>query len=189
MDITNVLRILGKPQAPYITGRPYDEMKRNNNNKDFGQTLTFGRITYGSDEMPMPFNFYVTIFDGKVADKSNPFGIQGDLPIQDIPTTPIIVLPNQGIIFDRRLRIVDVRWLPSCGVGPIKYEIDKEMNFGNRWGSSIQFTEIPHLQFGWAGNNTGKVRVRAVGREGASAWSDFVRFQFEGSVDNTPNEK
>jgi hypothetical protein len=184
MDVQEVLKILGQPEYPYV------EIKNDPESHEVkGQTLAFGRIVYGSEEVPMPYLFNVTIYNGKVGAKYNPFGIQGDLPIQDIPTVPIIVQPFEGMQLGSRLNIVDVRWLPSCNKQPIKYEVNFEVDVG-QWtsddlppdmrenmGKSYLNTKILHAQYSCGNASWGRVRVRAIGSHGTSPWSDYVVYR------------
>ncbi len=139
----------------------------------------YGRLQFPSESMPGDYQFLVFMTNGAVSSISDPFG--GAMSADGTPTVPKQVVPAEGAVFDHYPRFVDVRWMPSAGDYPMRYEVDVESQSGGTgaWRPMASIpVEQPYAAFGHVGANAGRWRVRAVNALGASTWSEWRHFSF-----------
>jgi len=145
--------------------------------------LFYGSLRISSTPSRWFYRFVVGFDkDEKVWMKSDPFG--GVLSDDGKPSKPQILIPLEGATFSHFPRILDVRWTPSSGDYPMKYEV--EIAFaaisGIREGGHICDTFVgvagPYLAMGIPGMGPYRVRVRGHNLKGAGAWSDDRHFEF-----------
>jgi hypothetical protein len=139
----------------------------------------YGRLLFPGENMPGDYQFLVFLTNGTVSAIEDPSG--GAASVDGAPSVPKLAVPADGAVFDHYPRFVDVRWMPSAGDYPMRYEVEAESRSGGTgvWHPMASMpVEQPYAVFGHVGANPGRWRVRAVNAVGASAWSDWRSFVF-----------
>lgn len=149
---------------------------------------TYGRIKFDSPVMPGEYDFQVGFVKGKVDSIDDPF--DGQLSPDGVPTTPVPIVPQDKTVFAHYPRFVDLRWTLSSGEYPMTYDVAIESAVDDIDVSHVELrpfkfdadeslhTPIPYTTINYYGASTGRWRVRAKNRLGASAWSPYRYFQF-----------
>ena len=135
----------------------------------------YGWLHFESDAFPFIFYFRVWFADAVVVSKEDPFG--GAVSVGGgIPTTPVLVHPNDDEIITGGQRILDFRWIPAAGTYPIKYQLQLEFNTKSAWVSRIYPADKPFFCVMSPSLGIGRCRVRAINALGQSPWSDYRYF-------------
>lgn len=167
-----------------LLGKPIEEIDRPSDSPTYSTKFSrFGRISFNSPSMPVPFDFEIQFKGGKVVAIYDPF--RGKFSDDGKPTTPTLIYPSDRTKFDHYPRFVDLRWNPSSGKYPIEYQI--EVDSGQFAGGAIlsyhEFerlrSEMPYSVFAFVGQNPGRWRVKAKNELGESDWSEWRTFRFE----------
>jgi hypothetical protein len=179
MAEAEVRKILGEPL--HDSGTP-EEFR---NDPTYVKTLTYGTIRYPSPALPGSFTFEISIKQGNVSEKYDPFN--GELSKNGRPTTPIQTTPKDRTTLDLT-RFVDLRWRPSSGEYPIVYVVQVETGQHAKidgkgtlvYVSKEQHTTYsPYLALRSGGTNASRWRVMAANKKGQSAWTEWRYFRFE----------
>jgi hypothetical protein len=144
--------------------------------------------TYGYLQLPMlpsprAYSFVIG-FDpqGRVFTKSDPFG--GVFSPDGRPSKPKIFTPPAHARFSHYPRLVDMRWFPSSGRYPMRYEVEVG------WGLDGHFTDqviesdlgFPYYVVEFVGDQPGRFRVRGNNALGVGEWSEYREFDFTPQV-------
>lgn len=97
---------------------------------------------------------------------------------EGIPSKPKIILPDSNDILDGKPYYLDIRWIPSQGTYPIKYEVQIAKLIKGNWSVRNRSTYDTMMSFIGGGKNKRRLRVRAVNSKGASEWSKYRYFEF-----------
>jgi hypothetical protein len=154
---TEVFSILGPPQEKdmrHLIG---------------GYTWHYGTVVPKSQVMPEPYEFLVWFLMGRVSGTEDPF--DGHFSADSLPTTPILIHPQDGEVFAHYPRFVDLRWYPSSGQYPMRYEIEIDNALAEK------ATTEPYVSARVSGVTTVRWRVRAVNTKGTSDWSELRTFE------------
>jgi hypothetical protein len=138
----------------------------------------FGELRFDSDAFPFSLRFLLLMSDGRVESIEDPF--DHVVSRDGLPSTPDLMSPRDGVIFDHYPRILDLRWRPSAGLAPVVYDVETE--FENQPGRFILdervACSIPYYAVLFPGTQKGRWRVRAKNQLGASGWSLYRIFKF-----------
>jgi hypothetical protein len=189
MPRDEVLKLLGEPlyrqdEDPELSNFPTKEERHFN---AFSYHWTYGRLDFADPRVPDMFEFSIAfrLSTQQVRHIYDPFNAR--LSDDGLPTVPRLVLPADGSRWSHFPRFLDLRWEPSAGVYPIRYEI--EWAFAQYLGEGAaakpgylpmesQFSDVPHHVLAFVGSQPGRWRVRAENKLGRSAWSEYRGFEF-----------
>jgi len=174
MTREEVQKILGPP----IT-RLGEELRRG-----YAASWTYGSVVMRSLAFPHPLSFRISIQDGKVDGKEDPF--DGVFSTDGRPTRPRLISPNSEQRFNHYPRLLDFRWYPASGIYPMRYiiEVDSKVReeYGGQWipadPRGPYKSDIPYLSISFVGSQPGRWRVKAVNELGESPWSEYRHFEF-----------
>jgi hypothetical protein len=156
MTEAEVFAILGAPQ--------YKETRHTG-----GYIWHYGTVVHKSQVMPEPYEFRIWLVMGRVDGIDDPF--DGHFSSDGSPSTPVLIHPQDGEEFSNFPRFVDLRWYPSSGEYPMRYEIEANC------GVTEKTTTEPYASLIGCGMNTVSWRVRAVNAKGKSEWSESRKFE------------
>jgi hypothetical protein len=175
MDESDVIARLGEPLAK---PDPFDRTSNVLYNWEYGYLAPKSRV------FPRPLVFTIRFLQGKVFCLEDPFN--GTFSPDGTPTVPEPIWPENPPIFPHYPRWIDLRWYPSSGEYPMRYEVEiAELKFdGNPevadgWITQVQASDIPYLAAEFDGMGLGRWRVRAINDKGIGEWSDYHLFVFE----------
>jgi len=138
----------------------------------------YGDIFPQATEFPAVYNFSILFVGGKVSHKQDPF--LGSFSTNGLPSSPILISPQDGAVFSHHPRILDFRWQPSSGVYPLSYEVDLL--------PPIRKTDRPWFSSSSLHAGQHRWRVRGVNALGAGPWSPRWTFTFENKKGRTGDE-
>ncbi len=139
--------------------------------------LYYGVVVPRSEVFPQALTFSLWIADGRVLAKQDPFN--GVFSNDGTPTTPILITPTQGQVFNHHPRLVDFRWYPSSGLYPMRYELQTELMAQGRWVPFLtREAEVPYLAGTGGGKQKLRWRVQAKNELGKSEWSEWRELEF-----------
>lgn len=180
MPTEEVFNILGKPIARFPI--PPFKPKRYN----YEQRWIYGYVV----KKPL-MSFEIIFKKDSVIKIKAPFG---GVPLSKDgkPTLPIIIIPNNNFI-PSNPSIIDFRWFPSSGKYPMKYTVQIEHDFSEKWGGKTNYGEEPHPQitsphFVLSGPKKFRWRLKAINDLGESNWTEF-RYTKDVSVKDNIQEK
>ncbi len=147
---------------------------------EFCYYWNFGHLDFAQPAMPLgsfDFSLGIHYHTHTVRHIWQPFA--GPLSEDGVPTIPGLFLPNDNSRWSHYPRFLDLRWKPSSGRYPIKYEIEIGSAQGDGFVTLFRETaEVPHYPVSFVGMGEGRWRVRAENRVGRSKWSDYWYFRF-----------
>jgi hypothetical protein len=174
MDEGDVIDRLGQPLAK---PDPFDR------NSDVAYTWEYGYVAPRSVVFPRPLMFRIWFTRGKVWKVEDPFN--GAFSKDQTPTPPQPLGPNVAPAYTHYPRWLDLRWYPSSGQCPMRYEVEiGELHLNGNpdvaggWNTKVISSAIPYLAAEAEGAGQGRWRVRAVNSSGVSDWSDYCDFSF-----------
>jgi len=144
--------------------------------KEGGEYLYFGPVLEESSLCPSPVSFFVTIHNGKVNYKRDPF--EGDISPGGAPTKPLLWLPQNSARLTHGLPYIDLRWRPASGVIPMVYELEVEKKDGGQWRMYEKKQECsqPYYAIHHTGSGEFRWRVKARNTKGVGNWSPWATF-------------
>ena len=178
MHRDDVLRLLGEP------------LHRQDADPTVSSYLwEFGHLEFAHPAIPSGgFGFLISFefSTHRVDEVWDPF--DGQLSNDGVPTVPRLVLPHDDSQWNHFPRFLDLRWQPSSGRYPIRYEIEVSVGQDVWEGSDVvsveyvalpsRTSDVPHHTISFVGKQEGRWRVRAENRLGQSEWSEFHHFEF-----------
>jgi hypothetical protein len=127
MTEREVLALLGEPlkrldQTEWYRQR-FERLKDKQSDA-LPNSWTYGWLKFDSPAFPNSPEYNVWFRAGKVAFIEEPFN--GEVSPQGKPTTPKLILPQDRTTFHHYPRWLDMRWYPTAGDYPQKYDIEIE---------------------------------------------------------------
>ncbi len=143
----------------------------------------YGHLEFADPSLPADTFVFSIDFEpdsDRVFEIRDPFG--GRFSKDGVPTVPRLLVPPDGSSWSHYPPLLDLRWEPSSGVYPIRYEVGLSdvvpgsEEVADYVAVPLEICNVPHHTI--IGSPKGRWRVRAHNRLGRSEWSEYRRYEF-----------